>query len=188
MQDLKPAILLVLVLTVLCGGIYPALVTGAAQALFPEQAAGSLIRDQRGQVVGSRLIGQPFADPRHFWPRPSATAPFPYNPEASAGSNLGPNNPAYLRLVAARVEALRQAGVTGAIPADLVQASASGLDPHLSVAAALAQVPRVAKARGLSEDAVRQLVTAHTIDRQWGFLGEPRVTVLLLNLALDGRQ
>ncbi len=186
MKDLKPAILLLLIFTIICGGIYPALVTGIAQALFPHQANGSLIIDRSGKAIGSSLIGQPFSDPRDFWPRPSATSNFAYNPLASGGSNAGPTNPDYLKTVADRVKALRDSGISGPIPADLVQASASGLDPHLSPAAVLLQVPRVAKARGLSQEAVTKLVTQATEDRQFGFLGEPRVSVVQLNLALDG--
>ena len=185
MKDLKPAILLFLAFTLICGGIYPAAVTGIAAIVFPHQAAGSLVTDRSGQVRGSRLIGQPFSDPGYFWPRPSATADFPYNPVASGGSNLGPTNPDYLQAVSGRVQALRATGVSGPIPAELVQASASGLDPHLSPQAALVQIPRVAKSRGMSEDALKKLVADHTKGRQFGILGEPRVNVLALNMALD---
>lgn len=187
MKTLKTAILLSLAFTVLCGGVYPALVTGVAQALFPEQARGSIITDRNGRELGSRLIGQPFSGPQYFWPRPSATVPFAYNPAASGGSNFGPTNPAYLETVADRVRVLQSSGISGTIPSDLVQASASGLDPHLSPEAALAQVSRVAKARGIGEEAVEKIVAAHTEDRQFGFLGAQRVNVLLLNLDLDGR-
>ncbi len=184
---IRPAVVLLALFTLLTGAVYPLAVTGLAQAMFPAQANGSLIR-QDGRIVGSALIGQPFADPRYFWGRPSATAPFPYNAAASSGSNLGPINPALFEAVHARITALRAAdpGNTQAVPGDLVTASASGLDPHISVAAALYQAPRVARARGLDAEAVRQLVAQHTEGRQFWFLGEPRVNVLKLNLALDG--
>ncbi|BBA70913.1 potassium-transporting ATPase subunit KdpC [Geobacter sulfurreducens] len=185
MKDLKPAILMLIIFTILCGGIYPAVVTGIARAVFPKQAKGSLITDARGREVGSTLIGQPFSGPKYFWPRPSATPEFGYNPAGSGGSNAGPANPAYLKTVGERVKALRDAGIKGSIPADLVQASASGLDPHISPEAAKVQIPRVARARGMSAGALSRLVAAHTEDRQLGFLGEPRINVLALNLALD---
>lgn len=171
--------------TVICGGIYPAIVTGIANVLFPQRAAGSFITDKNGGVLGSALIGQPFSDPKYFWPRPSATTDFGYNPMASGGSNLGPTNPDYLKTVADRVKALRDSGITGNIPADMVQASASGLDPDISPEAAAAQAPRVAKARGMTEEAVARLIASHSEDRQLGILGSPRVNVLALNLALD---
>lgn len=185
MQDMKSAILLGIAFTVICGGIYPALVTGVAQALFPQQAGGSFISDGSGNKIGSALIGQPFSAPQYFWPRPSATAAFAYNPLASGGSNAGPTHPAYLQTVAERVEALRASGITAPLPAEMVQASASGLDPHISPEAAWLQIPRIATARGLSEAAVLQAVTSVSEERQLGILGAPRVNVLVLNLELD---
>lgn len=183
---LRPALSLFVLLSAITGLAYPLAVTGIAGAVFPEQAAGSLIL-QDGKPVGSSLIGQNFSDPKHFWGRPSATAPQPYNAAASSGSNQGPLNPALVDAVKGRVEALRAAdpGNTAPIPADLVSASASGLDPHISPAAALWQAGRVAKARGLTEAQITALVDAHTEGRQWGLLGEARVNVLKLNLALD---
>lgn len=186
---LRPAIVLLALLTLLTGILYPFAVTGLAQAIFPVQANGSLIRGGGdGRVLGSALIGQPFADPRYFWGRPSATTPFPYNAAASAGSNLGPSNPALIEAVQARITALRAAdsGNTEPVPIDLVTASGSGLDPDISVAAALYQAQRVARARGLDVEVIRQLVAKHTEGRQLGVFGEPRVNVLKLNLALDG--
>jgi K+-transporting ATPase ATPase C chain len=175
-----------LVFTVITGVAYPLLVTGIAQLAFPKQANGSLIRDA-GKVVGSRLIGQPFSDPKYFWSRPSATSPTPYNAGASSGSNQGPLNPALKEAVEGRVKALRDAGgdPSTPVPVDLVTAGGSGLDPDISPAAAAYQVARVAKARALPEERVRELVARSTQARQWGVLGEPRVNVLELNLALD---
>lgn len=183
---LRPALLLFLLLSVLTGLVYPLLVTAVAQALFPYQAGGSLVvRD--GHVVGSALIGQAFSDPGHFWSRPSATTPQPYDGTASGGSNLGPLNPALTALVKARVAALRGAdpGNSAPVPVDLVTASASGLDPHISVAAADYQAARVARVRGLELARVQALIAGHTEGRLAGVLGEPRVNVLQLNLALD---
>ncbi|AJE20599.1 potassium-transporting ATPase subunit KdpC [Azotobacter chroococcum] len=182
----RPAVSLFLLLSAVTGLAYPLAVTGIARAVFPEQAAGSLILED-GQMVGSALIGQHFSDPKHFWGRPSATAPRPYNAAASSGSNLGPLNPALIEAVETRLAALRAAdpGNARAVPVDLVTASASGLDPHISPAAALWQVPRVARARGLPEAQVRSLVEGQAEGRQWWLLGEPRVNVLKLNLALD---
>jgi K+-transporting ATPase ATPase C chain len=185
-QLIRPAVVSFALLTALTGIAYPLLATGLAQALFPQQAQGSLVvRD--GQVVGAALIGQQFSDPRHFWGRPSATGDKPYNPLASGGSNLGPLNPALTDAVKQRVEALRASdpGNGAPIPLDLVTASASGLDPHISPAAARWQVPRVARARKLDAARVQQLVDAHTEPPLFGLLGEPRVNVLVLNLALD---
>lgn len=188
-KQFRPALVLLIGLTIITGVIYPLLVTGLAQLAFPLQANGSLII-QDGQVIGSALIGQPFDRPEYFWSRPSATAPFPYNAAASSGSNLGPTSQTLVDQVQARVDALRAADPanTAPIPVDLVTASASGLDPHLSLAAARYQAPRVARARGLGEEAVQDLIDRFTEARQWGLLGEPRVNVLQLNLALDTLQ
>ena len=184
---LRPAITLFVLLSVLTGLVYPLAVTGVAGVAFPVQAAGSLV-SRDGVVVGSALIGQSFNDPRHFWGRPSATSPMAYNAGSSGGSNQGPLNPALVDAVKGRVEALRAAdpGNTAPVPVDLVTASASGLDPDISVAAAEYQIARVARARGVAPDVVRAAVARHTEDRQLGFLGEPRVNVLALNLDLDG--
>ena len=184
--QLRPAIIMLVLLTVIAGLLYPLAVTGLAQVLFPQQANGSLIVKD-GKPIGSALIGQPFDDPKYFWGRLSATSPFPYNAAASSGSNLGPTNPALITEVQGRIDALKAADPsnTQPIPVDLVTSSGSGLDPNLSPAAAMYQVPRVARARGLSEDQIRQLVNQFTEDRQFGLLGEPRVNVLKLNLALD---
>lgn len=186
LSNLRPALVMIVLMTVLLGGLYPAAVTGIASVLFPWQASGSLI-EKDGKAVGSALIGQPFSDPGHFWSRPSATGPFPYNAAASSGSNQGPLNPALTDAVTTRIKALRDAdpGNTAPIPADLVTASASGLDPHISPAAAAYQVARVAKARNLDPARVRALVDEFTEGRQLGFLGEPRVNVLRLNVKLD---
>ena len=185
-SNLKPALMMIILMTVLLGGVYPAVVTGIATVLFPWQANGSLI-EKDGKTVGSALIGQPFSDPGHFWSRPSATGPFPYNAAASSGSNQGPLNPALTDAVTVRIKALRDAdpGNTASVPADLVTASGSGLDPHISPAAAEYQVARVAKARNLDPAQVRALVDEFTEGRQLGFLGEPRVNVLRLNIQLD---
>jgi len=183
---LRPAIVLFLIMTVLTGIAYPLVVTGIAQVVFPGQAGGSLLVKD-GKVVGSRLIGQSFSETKYFWSRPSATAPQPYNGLASSGSNLGPLNPALTDGIRTRVEVLRAADPTNKapIPVDLVTASASGLDPDISLAAAYYQVPRVARVRGLKGDAVRALIAAHARGRLLGVVGEPRVNVLDLNLALD---
>ena len=185
-EQIRPALTMLLILTVLTGLVYPLSVTGLAQVFFPEQANGSLIV-HNGQVVGSKLIGQYFDKPEYFWSRPSATSPFPYNAAASSGSNLGPTNSALIEAVKARVTALRSADPSSntPVPVDLVTASASGLDPHISPAAAMYQVNRVARARGLDERRVRELVARNIEVRQFALFGEPRVNVLELNLALN---
>jgi K+-transporting ATPase ATPase C chain len=185
MKEIKKGILLFVALTLLTGVIYPAVVTVIAQVIFPQQANGSLIRSADGTPVGSALIGQPFSDPKYFWPRPSATTDFPYNALASGGSNLGPTNKDLISQVAERVKAFRESGIQGPLPADLVMASGSGLDPHISLGAALMQIPRIVKERKVNEEKVRALVQEHLEGRQFGFLGVPRVNVLKLNLALD---
>ena len=184
--QIRPAILLLILFTILTGLVYPAVVTGIAQLAMPGKANGSLI-ESGSKPIGSELIGQPFSDPRHFWSRPSATSPYPYNASSSSGSNQGPTNPALIDAVKDRVKALRDAdpGNSAPVPVDLVTTSGSGLDPHISPAAAEYQVSRVAKARGLAADRVRALVARYTGGRQLGFLGEPVVNVLQLNLALD---
>jgi K+-transporting ATPase ATPase C chain len=188
LAHVRPAIVSLILLSVVTGLAYPAIVTVIAQVVFPHQANGSLIVKD-GKLVGSALIGQPFDDSKYFWGRPSATSPFGYNAGASSGSNLSTTNSTLIEAVKGRVEALRAAdpGNTAPVPVDLVTTSGSGLDPHISPAAALYQIGRVAKARKLEESAVRQLVQQHTEGRQLGFLGEPRVNVLALNLALDGK-
>ncbi|WP_165252043.1 potassium-transporting ATPase subunit KdpC [Paludisphaera soli] len=184
-EDFRTAVLMLTVLTGLTGVAYPLAVTAVAQLVFPSQSGGGLVV-RGGEALGSSLIGQPFREPRYFWGRPSATSPTPYNAGASAGSNLGPLNPALRQNVRARIDEVRGGDPSvGRIPVDLVTASGSGLDPHISPEAAEVQVPRVAKARGKSEDEVRRLVARHVEGRQFGLLGEPRVNVLLLNLALD---
>ncbi|WP_076999650.1 potassium-transporting ATPase subunit KdpC [Variovorax sp. KK3] len=185
-KTLRPALVLFVLLSALTGLLYPLAVTGAAQALFPAQAEGSLVL-RGGKPVGSALIGQNFSDPGHFWGRPSATAPMPYNGGASVGSNQGPLNPALVDAVKGRVEALRAADPANAqpVPVDLVTASASGLDPHISPAAAQYQAARVARVRGLSLDRVELLIEDHTEGPWLGLLGEARVNVLALNMALD---
>lgn len=185
-QFVRPAVCMLLAMTLLTGIIYPLLVTGVALAVFPRQAGGSLLVEN-GQTVGSSLIGQPFDNPKYFWSRPSATAPFAYNAAASSGSNLGPIEPLLLAAVKDRVQKLHEAdpGNTEPVPVDLVTASASGLDPHISPAAAAYQVARVARVRGLQEQDVRDLAARHTEPRWLGVLGEPRVNVVELNLALD---
>ena len=183
---LRPAVSLFVALTVITGVAYPLVVTGIAQGVFPDQANGSLLT-KGGKVIGSALIGQNFSEPKYFWGRPSATSPMPYNGAGSSGSNLGPLNPALIAAVKGRVEALRAAdpGNTQPVPVDLVTASASGLDPHISVAAANYQAPRVARMRHLQPTQVQSLIAEHSEGRLFGLLGEARVNVLALNLALD---
>lgn len=183
---IRPAVSLFVALSVVTGLVYPLLVTGVAKVAFADQAAGSLIVKD-GKAVGSSLIGQNFSDPKYFWGRPSATSPMPYNAAGSSGSNQGPLNPALVDAVKGRVEALKAAdpGNTAPVPVDLVTASASGLDPHISVAAAQYQAARVARVRGMSDDAMRSLISEHAEGRLLGLLGESRVNVLALNLALD---
>lgn len=187
--QIRPALLSLLIFTVMTGFIYPAVITGVAQLIFPRQANGSLIIWD-GKALGSELVGQPFDDPRHFWGRLSATGSFPYNAAASAGTNFGPLNPALTQATQARITALKASDPQNAqpIPVDLVTSSGSGLDPHISIASALFQVSRIARIRGISEDSLRSLIMTYTESRQLGILGELRVNVLTLNLALDGIQ
>jgi potassium-transporting ATPase KdpC subunit len=185
MKNLITAILMTIVTTILLGLIYPLVVTGLAQVIFPDQANGSLIKSADGTVIGSRLIGQPFSSPGYFRSRPSAAGANGYDAGASSGSNLGPTNQKLIDRVKADVEKVQAENPDKAIPIDLVTASGSGLDPHISPAAAEFQVPRVARERGMTEDQLRQIVATHTKGRQFGFLGEPTVNVLELNLDLD---
>jgi potassium-transporting ATPase KdpC subunit len=195
LREFRPAIVVLVALTLITGLAYPLAMTGIAQALFPRQAQGSLI-ERNGTVVGSELIGQVFESDKYFHGRPSATTapdpndstktvPAPYNAANSGGSNLGPSNKALIDRVQGDIDKLKQENPSAPVPADLVTTSASGLDPHISPEAALFQIPRIAKARNLPEDRIRQLVTDHTEGRLFGLLGEPRVNVLLLNIALD---
>lgn len=186
LSQLRPALVVLALLSVLTGLVYPAAVTGVSRVAFRQASSGMLI-EKGGHVVGSELIGQPFTDPAYFWSRPSATGPFPYNAAASSGSNQGPTNPAFIEAVAGRVKALREAdpGNDALVPIDLVTASGSGLDPHISPAAALYQAGRVARLRGLPVDRVKSIVDEQTESRTLGFMGAPRVNVLRLNLALD---
>jgi potassium-transporting ATPase KdpC subunit len=188
-SEIMPALRMLAVLSVLTGVVYPLVMTGIAQLAFPRAANGSLIVVD-GKTLGSELIGQPFDDPKYFWSRPSATSPQPYNGAASGASNQGARNPALADAVKDRIKALRDADPDNAapVPVDLVTASASGLDPHISVAAAHYQLGRVAKARGVPQGNVQRLIDANTEGRTLGILGEPRVNVLRLNLALDGIQ
>jgi K+-transporting ATPase ATPase C chain len=185
MKNLVTAILMTIVTTILLGLVYPLVVTGLAQVIFPDNANGQLIRDSNGTIVGSRLIGQPFSSPGYFRSRPSAAS---YDASASSGSNLGPTNQKLIDRVKTDVEKLQAENPGKPVPIDLVTTSASGLDPHISPAAAEFQLPRVARERGMSEDELRRIVATHTEGRQFGFLGEPRVNVLELNLDLDARK
>jgi len=187
MKNLLTAFLMTVVTTVLFGLAYPLVITGLAQVIFPENANGQLIRGADGKVIGSRLIGQPFVSPGYFRSRPSAAGANGYDAGASSGSNLGPTNQKLIERVKADVTKLQVENPGKPVPVDLITTSASGLDPHISPAAAEFQLPRVARERGISEEELRQLVNAHTEGRQFGFLGEPRVNVLELNLALDER-
>jgi K+-transporting ATPase ATPase C chain len=186
LKQLRTSLIAIVLFTIVAGVMYPLFVTGVAQLFFPRQANGSLIQSN-GKTAGSALIGQPFSNPKYFWSRPSATMPFAYNAGASSGSHYGPLNPALFTSVRKRIAGLKEADPqnTRPVPVDLVTASGSGLDPHISVAAALYQLSRVARARGMSEDTLRFLVAQSTTGRQLGFLGEPAVNVLKLNLALD---
>jgi len=185
MKTIKTTLKLFAILMVVVGVIYPVAVTVFAQLIFPKEAGGSLLYDSGGNIIGSSLIGQPFSDPKYFWSRPSATSGYPYNPMASGGSNLGPTNKDLLDQISNRTELLKSSGIQTPVPSDLVEASASGLDPHISMQSALVQIPRVAKARNLSEETLNKLVIEHVENRQFGFLGEQRINVLELNLALD---
>lgn len=184
---LKPAAVLLLIFTLLTGVVYPTLVTGMSELLFSDQANGSLLKNVNGQIIGSELLGQSFTSPSYFWGRPSATSPNAYNAAASSGSNLGPTNPTLVEVIKERVQALKNVDPTNnkLVPVDLVTASASGLDPHITVAAANYQLKRIATLRQLQEEQIAELIKTHIEDRQWFIFGEPRVNVLKLNLALD---
>jgi K+-transporting ATPase KdpC subunit len=188
LKHLRPALLMLLFLSLITGVLYPLVVTGISQAIFPSKANGSII-EKNGQPVGSSLIGQQFTSPKYFWSRLSATSPFPYNASNSSGSNYGPLNPALVKAAKDRIDQLHPADPANQnpIPVDLVTASGSGLDPHISIAAAFYQLPRVARERNISEETLRQLIDQYTDARDFGFLGEPGVNVLRLNLALDDR-
>jgi K+-transporting ATPase ATPase C chain len=185
MNQIKTTLKLFAILMVLVCIIYPVAVTALAQLFFPKEAGGSLLYDSGGNLTGSALIGQPFSDPKYFWSRPSATSGFPYNPMASGGSNLGPTNKVLIEQISNRTELLKSSGIQAPVPSDLVESPASGLDPHISMQSALVQIPRVARARNLNEETLRKLVLEHVESRQFGFLGEQRINVLKLNLALD---
>ena len=186
MKHIKTTLKLFAILMIIVGVIYPGSVTVIAQLFFPKEAGGSLLYDPGGNITGSALIGQPFSNPKYFWSRPSATSGYPYNPLASGGSNLGPTNKDLIDQISNRTELLKSSGIQTPVPSDLVEASASGLDPHISIQSALIQIPRVAKARNLDEETLHKLLLEHVEERQFGFLGEQRINVLKLNLALDG--
>ncbi len=185
MKQITIALKLFSILMILVGVIYPFTVTVLAQLFFPKEAGGSLLYDSGGNLTGSALIGQPFSDPKYFWSRPSATSGYSYNPLASGGSNLGPTNKLLIDQISNRTELLKSSGIQAPVPSDLVEASASGLDPHISIQSALVQISRVARARNLSEETLNRLVVKHIENKQFGFLGEQRINVLELNLALD---
>ncbi len=185
MKNIRRAVLLFIVMLLLTGIVYPALVTVIAQILFPWQAGGSVMYKADGLPIGSAVIGQPFSDPKYFWSRPSATTDFPYNSLASGGSNLGPTNKNLVNQIAHRVKALRESGIQGQVPADLVTASGSGLDPHISLESALVQVPRIARVRHIPEEKIKALVKDRVEGSPFGSLGTPRVNVLQLNLDLE---
>jgi potassium-transporting ATPase KdpC subunit len=185
MKHITTTIKLFAILMVVVGVIYPVSVTVIAQLIFPKEAGGSLLYDPGGNLTGSALIGQPFSDPKYFWSRPSATSGYPYNPLASGGSNLGPTNKDLIDQISNRTDLLMSSGIQAPVPSDLVEASASGLDPQISIQSALIQIPRVARARNLDEETLRKLVLEHVEERQFGFLGEQRINVLKLNLAID---
>jgi K+-transporting ATPase ATPase C chain len=186
MKQIKIGLKLFVILMILVGVIYPVAVTVVAQLFFPKEAGGSLLYDSEGNLTGSALIGQPFSDPKYFWSRPSATSNFPYNTMASGGSNLGPTNKNLLDQISNRIGLLKSSGIQTPVPSDLVESSASGLDPHISMQSALVQVSRVARARNLSEETLNKLVLEHVEERQFGLLGEQRINVLELNLDLNG--
>ena len=188
MKNLLTAILMTIVTTILFGLVYPLMVTGIAQVLFPDKANGQLIKSSDGTVIGSRIIGQPFGGPGYFHSRPSAAGAAGYDAGASSGSNLGPTSQKLIDRVNTDVETLQKENPDQPVPIDMVTTSGSGLDPHISPAAAAFQVPRVARERGMKQDELRQIVSAHTEGRQFGFLGEPRVNVLELNLDLDSKK
>jgi K+-transporting ATPase ATPase C chain len=185
MNQIKTTLKLFAILMIIVGIIYPVATTVLAGLFFPKEAGGSLLYDSGGNLSGSALIGQPFSDPKYFWSRPSATSGYPYNPLASGGSNLGPTNKDLLDQISNRTDLLKSAGIQTPVPSDLVEASASGLDPHISMQSVLVQIPRVSRARNLDEETLRKLVLEHVEERQFGFLGEQRINVLKLNLALD---
>jgi K+-transporting ATPase ATPase C chain len=185
MKTITTTLKLFAILMIIVGVIYPVAVTVFAQLFFPTEAGGSLLHDPGGNITGSALIGQPFSDPKYFWSRPSATSGYPYNPMASGGSNLGPTNKDLLDQISNRTDLLKSSGIQAPVPSDMVMASASGLDPHISVQSAVVQIPRVSKVRNLDEKMLTKLVLEHVEERQFGFLGEQRINVLELNLALD---